>query len=198
MEKRCTPVRALQSFSEAGSNRLKRCRKNFAGSCLTFLRRERGADLSRQERDASRPRAKFGACVIVRSAHRRPRVHRLLQWQLADVRWGRQQAPGGPRGRQRANDRARALPDRSSRGPATRRRRGSTPSQSASLVFMLLKIVMFRLSHERVVDRDRTQHCARESSQISRKHCRQSAGGSQGRQPTACNLPGPRRVVVPR
>jgi hypothetical protein len=50
-------VRALQSFSEAGSNCLKRCRKNFAGSCLTFfacltfLRKERGAGLSRPERE---------------------------------------------------------------------------------------------------------------------------------------------------
>ena len=57
MEKRCTPVRALQSFSEAGSNCLKRCRKNFAGSCLTFfacptfLRKERGADSSQPERE---------------------------------------------------------------------------------------------------------------------------------------------------
>ena len=205
MEKHCTPVKAIQSFSKAGSNCLKICRKDLDGSCLTFFacltfcRRERGADSSRPERK----RVAFSRNVRG-VLHGSQRSQGRTCSSLAPIgRWstfvdGRQQAPGGPRGRQRANDRAGAPSDPSSRAAATRGRRCPTPSQRAPLVFTLSKIVMCRLSHGRVVDRDRTQHCARESSQISCQHCRRTAAGSQGRQPPACNLPWPRRVVVPR
>ena len=205
MEKRCTPVRALQSFSKAGSNCLKICRKDLDGSCLTFFacltfcRKRTWCRFISARAEARRVLAQVRGVL-----HRSQRSQGRTCSSLAPIgRWstfvdGRQQAPGGPRGRQRANDRAGAPSDRSSRAAATRGRRCPTPSQSAPLVFTLSKIVMCRLSHGRVVDRDRTQHCARESSQISCQHCRRTAAGSQGRQPPACNLPWPRRVVVPR
>lgn len=57
MEKRCPPGRVLQGFSNAGSNCLKRRRKDLDDACLTFfacltfLGRERGARFARPEED---------------------------------------------------------------------------------------------------------------------------------------------------
>ena len=187
--KTCTPARALQSFSRAGANCLKRRRKYFDSACLTFfacltfLGREGGAHCSRPERkDVAFRRGVQDE--LYRSQRSQGRTCSLLAPVGRRSLARRQPATGGPRGRQRANDRV-ATSDRSSRVAGKQGRCGPTPSSRAPLVFRLSKIVMCRLSHGRVVDRDRTQHCARESSQISCKHCWQSAAGSQGRQPAA-------------
>ena len=78
-------------FLKGGLQLFGKMRKNCDGSCPTFSRVQRFSPENvlpihlGQTRIAPRSRATFGACFIVRSAHRGARVHRLLQLAVVDA-----------------------------------------------------------------------------------------------------------------